>query len=161
MLIILEGIVMCFVLLITCVIAISQGAVGGVALYESDVQERVVALGYTTKKKIRRTLVILSLAMFVPIFTLVPFMVYYVNGARQFWDGFWQMTAILWIVGLFDRIFIDWYWVGRTKAWHIPGTEDLMPYIPRAALLRKWIFTILGFPLISALISWFVAEVLL
>ena len=39
MLIILEGVVMCFVLLLTCVIAISNGAVGGVALYEEDVQK--------------------------------------------------------------------------------------------------------------------------
>ena len=23
-----------------------------------------------------------------------------------------------------DRLFIDWYWVGKTKAWDIPGTED-------------------------------------
>ena len=54
MLVILEGIVMCFVLLIICVVAISKGAVGGVALYEKDVQERVVELGFTTKKKIKR-----------------------------------------------------------------------------------------------------------
>lgn len=159
MLVLLEGMVMCFVLLITCVIAISQGAVGGVALYEPDVQERVVELGYTTKKRIKRNLILLSLATFVPLVTLVPFVVYYINGARGFWDGFWQMTAIMWIMGLFDRIFIDWYWVGRTKAWHIPGTEDLMPYIPIRAMIQKWAFTILGFPLISALIAWILSVI--
>ena len=37
-----------------------------------------------------------------------------------------QITIILLIVGLFDRLFIDWYWVGKTKAWFIPGTEDLV-----------------------------------
>lgn len=160
MLIVLEGIVMCFVLLITCVIAISQGAVGGVALYEADVQDRVVELGYTTKKKIRKNLICLTIAMFFPLFTLVPFMVYYINGARQFWEGFWQMTAIMWIMGLFDRVFIDWYWVGRTEAWHIPGTEDLMPYIPLRTILQKWVFTIVGFPAISALIAWIFTAVI-
>ncbi len=30
---------MCFILLLTCVIAIANGAVGGVALYEEDVQK--------------------------------------------------------------------------------------------------------------------------
>jgi len=151
--IVLEGIVMCFILLITCVIAIANGAVGGVALYEEDVQKRVVELGYTTSGQIKKTMMILSLALFVPLFTLVPFMVYCINGAIGFWDGFSQMTVIMWIMGLFDRIFIDWYWVGRTKAWLIPGTEDLMPYIPKKMLLVKWIFTIIGFPIISAMIA--------
>lgn len=153
MLVILEGIVMCFVLLLTCVIAISNGGVGGVALYEDDVQKRVVELGYTTEKKIKKSLIWLSIAMFVPLFTLVPFMVYYINGACSFWEGFWQMTTIMWIMGLFDRIFIDWYWVGHTKAWHIEGTEDLKPYIPIKALAVKWVFTIIGFPVISAVIA--------
>ena len=44
MLIVVEGIVMCFVLLIVCVVGISNGPVGLVLLYEKDVQERVVEL---------------------------------------------------------------------------------------------------------------------
>lgn len=40
------------------------------------------------------------------------------------------MTAIFMIGNIFDRLFIDEFWVGHTKAWLIPGTEDLMPYIP-------------------------------
>lgn len=152
-LLILEGIVMCFVLLITFVISISNGAVGGVALYENDVQERVVELGYTTKKKIKKSFVIMSLALYIPLFTLVPFMVYYINGAHTFYDGFIQMTIIMWIMGIFDRLFIDWYWVGHTKAWNIPNTEDLKPYIPKKPLLVKWTFTIVGFPIIAAMIA--------
>ncbi len=157
MLIFMEGIVMCFVLLLTCVIAISNGAVGGVALYEEDVQKRVVEKGYTTERKIKRSLVLISVANFIPLFTLVPFMVYCINGAEGFWSGFWQMSGIMWIMGLFDRLFIDWYWVGHTKAWQIPGTEDLKPYIPKSALIRKWAFTVLGFPIIAAMISGIVA----
>ncbi len=152
-LLILEGIVMCFVLLITCVISISNGAVGGVALYENDVQERVVELGYTTKKKIKKSFVIMALAMYIPLFTLVPFMVYYINDAHSFYEGFIQMTIIMWIMGIFDRLFIDWYWVGHTKAWEIPNTEDLKPYIPNKPLLVKWAFTIVGFPIIAAMIA--------
>ena len=80
-------------------------------------------------------------------------MVYGVNGAAGFWVPFWQMTIIQWIAGLFDRFFIDWYWVGRTKAWQIPGTEDLMPYIPTKVVLRKWMGTIFVYPVLSALIA--------
>jgi len=153
MLILMEGIVMCFVLLLICVVAIANGAVGGVALYEEDVQNRVVELGYTTKQKIKKNLILLSVAMFLPLFTMVPFMVYFINGAEGFWNGFYQMTIIMWIMGIFDRIFIDWYWVGHTKAWLIAGTEDLMPYIPGKVIIRKWVFTIVGFPIIAAIIA--------
>lgn len=74
---------------------------------------------------------------------------------RRSWflDGFWQMLIILWIMGLFDWIFIDWYWVGHTKAWIIPGTEDLQPYIPTKVLIRKWVGTIVGYPLIAAMLA--------
>ena len=54
MLIVVEGIVMCFVLLIVCVVGISNGPVGLVLLYEKDVQERVVELGLTTKDRIKK-----------------------------------------------------------------------------------------------------------
>lgn len=153
MLIIIESIVMCFILLIICVIGIANGPVGLVVLYEEDVQNRVVELGYTTKEKLKRSFIITCIALFAPVLLLTPFMVYGINGATGFWDGFWQMTVILWIMGLFDRIFIDWYWVGKTKAWFIPGTEDLMPYIPKKVAIGKWLGTIVGFPLISALIA--------
>lgn len=153
MIFLMEGIVMCFVLLIICVIGIANGPVGLVVFYEQDVQDRVVELGYTTKEKIKKTMILTSIALFAPILILVPFMVYYINGAPDFWSGFWQMLIILWIMGLFDRIFIDWYWVGHTKAWLIPGTEDLQPYIPTKTLIKKWVGTIIGYPIIAAIIA--------
>jgi len=80
-------------------------------------------------------------------------MVYGINGVTGFWDAFWQMSIILWIQGLFDRFFIDWYWVGKTKAWEIPGTEDLKPYIPVKVMVGKWFSTIVLNPLIAALVA--------
>ena len=80
-------------------------------------------------------------------------MVYGVNGVSDFMEGFTQMTAILVIMGLFDRLFIDWYWVGRTKAWIIPGTEDLMPYITVKVLVRNWVGTLVAYPLIALVLA--------
>ena len=153
MLLILEGIVMCFVLLLVCVIGIANGPVGLVLLYEKDVQKRVVELGLTTKEKIRKNFILCSIALFVPLFVFPPLMVYGVNGAVGFWDAFWQMSIILWIQGLFDRFFIDWYWVGKTKAWEIAGTEDLKPYIPKKVMIMKWISTIFINPIIAAIVA--------
>ncbi len=153
MILIVEGIVMCFVLLVVCVAGIANGPVGLVLLYEKDVQQRVVELGLTTKEKIRKNFILCSIAMFVPLFILPPLMVYGINGAQGFWDGFWQMSIILWIQGLFDRLFIDWYWVGKTKAWEILGTEDLKPYIPVKVLIGKGFSTIVLNPLIAAIVA--------
>lgn len=153
MILLMEGIVMSFILLIYCVVGIANGPVGLVVLYEEDVQDRVVELGLTTKAKIRKSFIISCIVLFLPLVTLTPAFVYGINGATGFWDGFWQMLVILWIMGLFDRIFIDWYWVGRTKSWIIPGTEDLQPYIPTKVLIRKWVGTIIGYPIIAAMLA--------
>ena len=32
-------------------------------------------------------------------------------------------------MNVIDRFLVDDWWVGHTKAWIIPGTEDLRPYI--------------------------------
>ena len=151
--ILIEGIVMCFVLLIICVVGIANGPVGLVVFYEQEVKDRVVELGLTTKEKIKKTSIITVIALFVPMLVLVPLMVYGINGAKGFWDGYWQMLVILMISGLFDRIFIDWWWVGHTKAWIIPGTEDLMPYIYGKTLVRKWLGTVVGFPILAAILA--------
>ena len=76
----------------------------------------------------------------IPVyFVFVLISTYVVNGARGFLEGFWQMFAILSIVNLIDRLLIDEYWVGHTKAWEIPGTEDMKPYINKKDKLGKWL----------------------
>lgn len=149
MIVILEGLVMCFILLLVCVIGIKNGAVGLVSLYEKDVQDRVVKLGLTTKERIKRSSIISSIALFAPTIFLVPYMVYRINGISTLKEGFIQMTIIYTIMNLFDRLFIDWYWVGHTKAWQIEGTEDLKPYISKKTLIKKWFGTIVAFPLFA------------
>ena len=160
MLVLLEGIVMCFVLLIVCVVGIANGPVGLVTFYEPEVQERAIELGLTTRQRITRSTTLASIALFVPALVLVPYMVYGINGAKGFREGFLQMVAISLVFGLFDRIFIDWWWVGRTRTWIIPGTEDLMPYIYGRTLIRKWMGTLVFFPAVYALIAWAITLVM-
>ncbi len=148
--VILEGLVMSFWLLIVCVVGTANGPVGMVFFYEKDVQERVVELGLMTEEKIKKRAALSGAALWLPVLAAVPAMVYGINGARGFFEGFWQISAVYLIMGTFDRFFIDWYWVSRTKAWLIPGTEDLKPYIPKKTLAVKFIGTYIGFPLIAA-----------
>ncbi len=153
MLIIMEGVVLCFILLIFCVIGISNGPERFTIFYEKDVQERAIELGYTTKKQIKKQTIVSFIVLYLPCFILVPLMVCFINGAREFSEIFIQSLLILYIMGLFDRLFIDWYWVERTKAWNIPNTEDLKPYIPKKMKIVKWTGTIVGFAVISLMIA--------
>ena len=152
-LILLEGIAACLILLIAIVVGIANGAVHLVSMYEKEVQDRVVENGLITKEQIRKNANYFKLFGILPFFIFLLAAVYGINGARGFWEGFWQISAILLIQGLFDRLFIDWYWVGKNKTWIIPGTEDLMPYIYGKTLIGKWLMTLIGYPAIAALLS--------
>ena len=156
---VLEGIAMCFVLLIICVVGIADGPVGMVFFYEKEVQDKAIELGLITRETINRRKRITLVALLVPQFLLVPLTVYLVNGVSDFKTAFVQMTVIYLISGLFDRLFIDWYWVGKTKTWIISGTEDMMPYIYGKTLIGKWVSTVIGFPLMAAIIAWVVSKI--
>ena len=150
---VMEGIILSFVLLLVCVINIKDGPVGGVHYYEPPVQERVVELGLITKEQIKKNLALSSAALLVPLVVCIPLLVVFINGARSFKDAFLQLLVIYMICGAFDRIFIDWYWVGHTKAWFIPGTEDLMPYIHKETWIKKIVLTIVLYPLLAAILA--------
>lgn len=156
MLIVLEGLIMCFILLLVCVIGIKNGPVGLVCMYEKDVQERCIELGLTTKEKIKKATILSSIFLYGSIIILIPLMVYFINGTRGFWNLYFEMVIIILIMGLFDRLFVDWYWVGHTKAWEIKGTEDLKPYIPPKTLIGKWLVTLVGFPIITFILTWII-----
>ena len=153
MLILIEGIVVCFILLIVCTLVLKDGPEKCAVFHEEDVKKRVVELGYITEKELKKRCALSGIGLFVPMLIFVPIMVYCINGASDFWSAFWQMTAIFMIGNIFDRLFIDEFWVGHTKAWLIPGTEDLMPYIPVKVKIKKWVGTLIMFPLLSAIIG--------
>ena len=44
--------------------------------------------------------------------TVIPAIVYLYNGVNGFWHGFLQLLGIYMIANLFDRFFIDEWWVG-------------------------------------------------
>ena len=157
---ILEGLGLGFLLYLICAIGIRNGAVGMVHLYDQKVQERVVALGLTTAEEIRKRSVLFRSLCFPGYLIYVLICVYVINGARGFWPGFWQGFVILFLMNLIDRFLIDEYWVGHTKDWIIPGTEDLRPYITAKDKKKKWIMGTVGMALLAALLSGIMALIL-
>lgn len=124
----IEGLLMGVLLVAYCLLGIRKGA-GVVHLYPQDVQDRCVELGVTTYEQIRKRKTLFKTGGILAYVVYILACVYWINAARGFWDGFWQMFIILSIGNLIDRIGIDWYWVEKTACWTIPGTEDLKPYI--------------------------------
>ena len=158
--IILEGLLLGALLVGFCALGIRRGAVNMVFLYHGDVQERCIQNGLITREQINGNRLLFK-GLGIPLyFAFVLVSVYVVNGARGFLPGFWQSFAILSVVNLIDRLGIDAWWVGHTKAWVIPGTEDLRPYIDRRDKLGKWLIGTVGFAILSAILAGIMALVL-
>ena len=157
---VLEGLGLGFLLYLICAIGIRNGAVGMVHLYDQKVQERVVQLGLSTADEIRKRSVLFRSLCLPGYLIYVLICVYVINGARGFFEGFWQGFVILFIMNLIDRFLIDEYWVGHTKAWIIPGTEDLRPYITAEDKKEKWIMGTAGMALLAAILSGIMALIL-
>ena len=95
---ILEGLWLGALLVAVCAVGIRKGAVGMVYLYGEKVQERCIALGLTTREKIKRNALRFK-AICIPIYLFyVLLCVYAINGAHTFWDGFWQCFVILSVI---------------------------------------------------------------
>jgi hypothetical protein len=158
--IVIEGMLLGALLVLFCAVGIRRGAVNMVFLYHRDVQDRCVENGLITRDKIRRNKRLFK-GLCIPVyFVFVLVSVYTVNGARGAWPGFRQMFAILSIVNLIDRLLIDEYWVGHTKAWEIPGTEDMKPYIDGKDKIGKWLMGTVGFAILCAMLSGIMALVM-
>lgn len=158
--VLVEGLILGILLMGVCAFGIRNGAVGMVHLYHQDVKERCVELGLTTYEKINKNSKTFKMVCIPGYLLYILVCVYGINGARDFWSGFWQMFVILSVMNLMDRFLVDDYWVGHTKAWTIPGTEDLRPYINSEDKRKKWIAGTVGMAVISAVLAGIAALVM-
>lgn len=157
----LEGLGLGIILVLCCAVGIRNGAVGMLHFYHRDVQERCIEMGLKTRKQISKRSKLLK-AVMVPVYIFYLLIaVYVINGTRDFASAALQCFTILSILNLVDRILIDELWVGHTKAWTIPGTEDLKPYINKQDRIKKWLIGTMGFALVSCIFAGVMSVVLL
>ena len=138
--IICEGLGLGVLLVLVCVFAIRNGAVGLVHLYSAEVQKRCVERGLTTYERIKRNNLLFKAVCIPGYIAYVLICVYVLNRAQSFVQGF-------------GRFFVDEFWVCHTKTWVIPGTEDLQPYITAKDKCVKWLFGTVGMAVISAVLA--------
>ena len=114
-----------------------NNAVNGLYFYPKPVQERAIALGLTNTqtvaKKRKQFLIGFSIAILAALVLIIGGW----NGVRDFKTAYLQALLFLEVVNWFDGIVIDRLWVGHSKFWVIPGTEDIPFVKPWKAVLTK------------------------
>lgn len=64
------------------------------------------------------------------------------NRVRDFKTAYWQALLFLEVMNWYDGVVIDKLWVGHSKFWVLPGTEDL-PFVQtwKQVLKKRGILT--------------------
>ena len=126
--------------------AVRGGAVNGVFFYPKPVQERALEIGLIDREtlcgKRKRFMALFYVVMLAALLLIIGQW----NRAGDFGTAYWQALLFLEVMNWYDGIVIDKLWVGHSKFWILPGTEDL-PFVQtwkqvfkkRGALTLIWI----------------------
>lgn len=109
-------------------LAVRGGAVNGLYFYPKPVQERAYAIGLADRtvivKKRKRFMALFYLVMLGALLLIIGVW----NGVRDFQTAYLQALLFLEVMNWFDGVVIDRLWVGHSKFWVLPGTEDI-PFV--------------------------------
>ena len=109
-------------------LAVRGGAVNGLYFYPKPVQERAYAIGLADRtvidKKRKRFMALFYLVMLGALLLIIGVW----NGVRDFQTAYLQALLFLEVMNWFDGVAIDRLWVGHSKFWVLPGTEDI-PFV--------------------------------
>ena len=124
-----------------------SGAIDGLYFYPKPVQERAYALGLMDREKVSRKRRRFMIPFFLVMAAALVLIVGLWNGICTFWPAYWQALLFLEVMNWYDGVVIDRLWVGHSRFWIIPGTEDL-PFVQtwpqvlkkRVILTLFWLF---------------------
>lgn len=129
MVILFESIVACIVFTIPLII-LSRNPLAAIYDYPPAIIQRVKELGLiddTQLPRSKKVIIKKSVAALIIAF-LCALLVYHVNGARTFLQGFGYTYLIWTIVDWYDAFVIDCLWFCHEKKFIIPGTEGMKEY---------------------------------
>lgn len=109
------------------VLIMCKNPLNGIDNYPPAIVARVRELGLIDDTQMPRSkkAVVRKLTAAFVIVVICALIVYFVNGARTFWQGF-GITYFIWFVAdWYDAIVIDWIWFCHDPHFVIPGTEDM------------------------------------
>lgn len=119
-----------YLFLFTGMVAFSVrgGAVNAIYFYPKPVQERAFAIGLADREDIRRKRKWFMIPFLTVMLAALLLIIGLWNRTEDFGTAYWQALLFLEAMNWYDGIIIDRLWVGHSKFWVLPGTEDL-PFV--------------------------------
>ena len=144
--IVLQLALFCALFTLMVKLAVGGSALNGLYFYPKPVQEKVYVLGLTDRETVARKRKHFMIPFFLVMLSALALIIGLWNGVRRFWPAYWQALLFLEVMNWYDGIVIDRLWVGHSRFWIIPGTEEL-PFVQtwpqvmkkRAILTLIWI----------------------
>ena len=134
--IILQLILFCALFTLMVKFAVGNNALNALYFYPKPVQERVYQLGMIGRETVARKRKRFMISFFLVMLTALLLIIGLWNGIHDFWPAYWQALLFLEVMNWYDGIVIDRLWVGHSKLWIIPGTEDI-PFVQTWAQVLK------------------------
>lgn len=147
----LQLVIYCVLFTAMVAYAVRGGAINGIYFYPKSVQERAIELGLTDrdaiKQKRKRFMILFYVVMLVALLLIIGVW----NRVTSFRAAYLQSVLFLEVMNWYDGIIIDKVWVGYSKFWVIPGTEDIS-YVQtwKQVLQKRGVLTVI----------WLIASVL-
>ena len=126
--IVLQLILFCALFTMMVKLAVGSSALNGLYFYPMPVQEKVYALGLTVRETVARKRKRFMIPFFLVMLSALVLIIGLWNGVRRFWPAYWQALLFLEVMNWYDGIVIDRLWVGHSRFWIIPGTEEI-PFV--------------------------------
>ena len=126
--IVLQLILFCALFTLMVKLAVGGSALNGLYFYPKPVQEKVYALGLTNRETVARKRKRFMIPFFLVMLSALVLIIGLWNGVRRFWPAYWQALLFLEVMNWYDGVVIDRLWVGHSRFWIIPGTEEI-PFV--------------------------------
>ena len=145
--ILIQLVLYCVLFTLMVKIGVGNNALNGLYFYPEPVREKVYELGLTDRETVAGKRRRFMTAFFAVMGTALVLIIRVWNGLMDFWPSYLQALLFLEVMNWYDGIVIDRLWVGRSRFWVIPGTEEI-PFVQtwpqvikkRGVLTLIWIF---------------------
>ena len=126
--IILQLLLYCTVFTLMVKAGVGNNALNGLYFYPKAVQEKVYELGLTDRQTVQQKKKVFMTAFFIVMLAVLLLIIGLWNSVVDFPDAYLQALLFLEVMNWYDGIVIDRLWVGHSKFWIIPGTEEI-PFV--------------------------------
>ena len=126
--IVLQLILFCALFTLMVKIGVGNNALNGLYFYPKPVQKIVYELGLTDRETVAKKRKRFMIAFFAVMAAALILIIRVWNGIHSFWAAYLQALLFLEVMNWYDGIVIDRLWVGHSRFWVIPGTEEI-PFV--------------------------------